>query len=49
MSLWVFKWPGRPIIEEIEGDVDCVANFVDWKLSAGAAGRHGETENTYSR
>ena len=38
ISVWFFKWPGRPIIEEAEGDYDCVANLVAWKLPAGEVG-----------
>jgi hypothetical protein len=34
----VFKWPGRPITEEVKGDFDCVANLVAWKFPAGEAG-----------
>jgi hypothetical protein len=34
----VFKWPGRPIIEEAKGDFYCVANLSAWKFPAGEAG-----------
>jgi hypothetical protein len=44
----VFKWPGRPIIEGVKGDFDCVANFVVLELSAGLAGRCSEAEDTNS-
>jgi hypothetical protein len=38
ISVWVFKWPGRPIIEEVKGDFDCVANLAARKFPAGEAG-----------
>jgi len=35
----VFKWPGRPTIEEVKGDFDCDANFVSWKFPSGPTGK----------
>ena len=34
----VFKWPGRPIMEEIKGDFECVTNISAQKFPAGEAG-----------
>jgi len=37
------------IIEEVEGDYDCFANFVVWQHPARPAGKYVKVENTNSR
>jgi hypothetical protein len=34
----IFNWPGRPTIEEVKGDFDCVTNIAARKFPTGPAG-----------